>query len=473
VAQSPLCFVVMPFNQKPDPAGGPDIDFDRIYGEAIKSGIEAAGMQPIRADEERAGGIIHKPMLERLLLCDYAVADLTTANANVFYELGVRHAARPATTLMIFAKHQPIPFDVSFLRSLPYDLGKKNRFGKKQAKALREAVTNRLRELRDLAIREESVDSPLFQLLKEWQPGNIAHLKTDTFRAEVQADENLKRQLTAIRDQGKAKETRKEAEQGLAVFRDELGALDAAQVSTVVDLMLTYRALENWDGMIQLVADMPEMLKRQILVREQLGFAYNRRAGETKNAADRLEALRTLLDVEAQQGASAETCGLIGRIHKDNWSEALAGGDRLEASGHINNAIDAYRRGYLADQRDAYPGVNLLTLLDVKGDDTSLREEKRLLPVVRFAVEQRLESSDPNYWDHATMLELAVLEDDSVVAEEHLANAVAAINETWEPATTANNLRIIEQARASRGVETAWVLEIIQNLAARAHGASQ
>jgi hypothetical protein len=55
-------------------------------------------MQPIRADEEMAGGIIHKPMFERLMLCDYAVADLTTANPNVFYELGIRHAIQPATT---------------------------------------------------------------------------------------------------------------------------------------------------------------------------------------------------------------------------------------------------------------------------------------------------------------------------------------------------------------------------------------
>jgi len=34
-------------------------------------------------------------MFERLILCEYAVADLTTANANVFYELGIRHAIRP------------------------------------------------------------------------------------------------------------------------------------------------------------------------------------------------------------------------------------------------------------------------------------------------------------------------------------------------------------------------------------------
>lgn len=137
MSPKPLCFVLMPFGQKPDPAGGAVIDFDRIYYAAVKPAIKAADMQAIRADEERTGGIIHKAMFERLLLCDYAVADLTTANANVFYELGVRHTARPATTLTIFANHQPIPFDVNFLRSMSYDLGENNAFGDVEAKTLR------------------------------------------------------------------------------------------------------------------------------------------------------------------------------------------------------------------------------------------------------------------------------------------------------------------------------------------------
>ena len=38
-------------------------------------------------------GFIHKPMFERLMLCPFAIADLTTANPNVFYELGVRQAS--------------------------------------------------------------------------------------------------------------------------------------------------------------------------------------------------------------------------------------------------------------------------------------------------------------------------------------------------------------------------------------------
>ena len=139
-----LCFVLMPFGTKPDPTGGNDIDFNRVYETAIKPAIEDAGMEPIRADEEKTGGIIHQPMFERLLLCDFAVADLTTANANVFYELGVRHTARPATTVTIFAEHQPIPFDINFLRSLPYDLGKKNAFSAARAKELRASLAKRL-----------------------------------------------------------------------------------------------------------------------------------------------------------------------------------------------------------------------------------------------------------------------------------------------------------------------------------------
>src|SRR5581483_6237048 len=96
-AQLPLCFVLMPFGVKADGAGR-RIDFDSIYRDGIQPAVGDARMEPLRADEERDGGIVHKPMLERLVLCSFAVADLTLANANVFYELGVRHAVRPYTT---------------------------------------------------------------------------------------------------------------------------------------------------------------------------------------------------------------------------------------------------------------------------------------------------------------------------------------------------------------------------------------
>src|SRR3712207_2588858 len=117
----PLCFVLMPFGQKPD-ASGSMVDFDAVYRDLIVPAIAQAEMQPLRADEEMTGGIIHKPMFERLILCEYAVADLTTANANVFYELGLRHAVRPWSTVLLFANGSRLPFDVGLLRALPYHL---------------------------------------------------------------------------------------------------------------------------------------------------------------------------------------------------------------------------------------------------------------------------------------------------------------------------------------------------------------
>lgn len=466
MSNRPLCFVLMPFGVKSDPAGGAPIDFNCIYQAALEPAIRTAGLDPIRADEEKTGGIIHKPMFERLLFCEFALADLTTANANVFYELGVRHTARPSTTLAIFARHQPIPFDVNYLRALPYALGHKNTFTEAEAEALRTKLTRRLQELREQA-RQGSVDSPVFQLLKEWKPTEVAHTKTDTFRERAQYSESIKQRLATVRNKAKDETTRAGAERNLAQIRRELGNLDGDDTAVVIDLMLTYRAIENWDGVIELTTQMPASLRRQILVREQLAFAINRRAGsldkQGEKEAERERALDILREVEDQQGPNSETSGLIGRIYKDRWQEAKAQ-DPIAARGHLNQAIEAYLRGFRADARDAYPGINVLTLLDIRGDTKSLREKDNLLPVVRFAVEQRLAGKSPDYWDQATLLELAVLDNLEDQAIDHLSNTLAKVREPWEPKSTARNLEIIQQARSERGVDTRWVKQIIERL---------
>jgi hypothetical protein len=92
------------------------------------------------------------------------------------------------------------------------------------------------------------------------------------------------------------------------------------------------------------------------------------------------------------------------------------------------------------------------------------------VPVVRFSVEQRLRGKIPDYWDHATLLELAVLGRDQAAADGSLDDALAAVRESWEPKTTARNLGIIRDARAARGEDVRWVEEIIEKLAS--HGAS-
>ena len=180
----PLCFVLMPFGKKQD-ASGATVDFDAVYQKLIAPAIEDSGLEPLRADEEMTGGIIHKPMFERLILCPYAVADLTTANANVFYELGVRHAIRPYSTVPVFARGMRLPFDVAPIRALPYDVSKRGLPLK--IEDTRKALAELLRDA-----RQEKTDSPVFQLVEDLPAPQIGHAKTDVFRDKVtySADEN-------------------------------------------------------------------------------------------------------------------------------------------------------------------------------------------------------------------------------------------------------------------------------------------
>src|SRR5262249_30460981 len=213
-------FVWMPFGNKPDPAGGTDIDFNRIYQAAIKPGIEDADMMPIRADEEELGGIIHRAMYERLLVCDFAVADLTTSNANVLYELGIRHAARPYTTLTVYAAKKPLPFDVALLRTQEYKLGRRNSFSDTNAKLLRQQVRTRLRELSQLAQEQSAADSPLFQLVSGWNPEPLT--QADSFQEQLKANERVKQRLNDIRAMSNDKKLRLQAAAALDKIRKEV-----------------------------------------------------------------------------------------------------------------------------------------------------------------------------------------------------------------------------------------------------------
>src|SRR4029453_13566723 len=145
-----LCFVDMPFGQKPDLKSGVVVDFDQIYNDAIKPPIEKGGLEALRGDEERTGGIIHSAMFARLLLAEFVVADLTMANPNVFYELGIRHAAKPFTTVPIFANVRALPFDVALVRAIPYEL-ENGRMMEAPAQKLRAELTRRLQDAKRAA----------------------------------------------------------------------------------------------------------------------------------------------------------------------------------------------------------------------------------------------------------------------------------------------------------------------------------
>ena len=95
------CFVVMGFGKKVDFETGKEFDLDMTYKNVIKPAVEAANVECIRADEITHAGVIDVPMYERILEADLVVADISTGNRNAIYELGVRHALRPHTTIII------------------------------------------------------------------------------------------------------------------------------------------------------------------------------------------------------------------------------------------------------------------------------------------------------------------------------------------------------------------------------------
>jgi tetratricopeptide (TPR) repeat protein len=432
VIDRPLCFVLMPFGKKPDGMGGV-VDFDAVYKELIAPAIEGAGIEALRADEEMAGGIIHKPMFERLILCEYAVADLTTANANVFYELGIRHAARPWSTVLLFAERSRLPFDVAGLRAVPYRLAPDGT--PTDVEDTHAAMAGRFRKA-----REAITDSPIYELVENFP--DVDRTKTDVFRDRVRYSAGVKARLA---------EARRLGAEALRAVQADLAPIEDQESGVVVDLFLSYRAVSAWKDMVALHEQMAPPLAATVMVQEQLALALNR-----DGQGERAE--RALLDVLKRRGPSSETYGILGRVYKDRWEGALSRGQSILAQGLLRKAIEAYLKGFEADWRDAYPGVNAATLMEIAEPPDSRREE--LIPVVTYAVKRRIEVGEPDYWDHATCLELAVLAKELQGASDALADALANVREPWESASTARNLRLIRLARERRGEEVVWMNEI-------------
>lgn len=450
-----LCFVDMPFGKKPHLASGVEVDFDRVYHAAIKPAIEDVGLEPLRGDEERTGGIIHLPMFARLLLAEFVVADLTLANPNVFYELGIRHAARPFTTVPIFASLQPLPFDVAMVRAIPYALDR-GALTDEAARELRGALRARL----DYALRgAEARDSPLFQLIPSFPGIDLPHEVTDAFQERVQHETRFRDALAGAR----ARPSNAERTASLLEIQAGLGEIKAAQRGVLVDLMLSYRDVEAWSEMIALVEDFPDYLRRHTMVRQQWALALNRRNGP----GDRDRALATIDGLVREQGADPETMGIRGRIHKDRYRELRKAGS-LMAAAALDDAVEAYTRGFETDPRDYYPGVNAISLLIEKGDSGALAEAERLVPLVSFAVARRGGGTSSNYWDLATVLELAAIAGDWKVATGVLPRVLAAARASWMARTTADNLRLLRGARERAGQILPQLDEIAHHLDARA-----
>ena len=84
------------------------------------------------------------------------------------------------------------------------------------------------------------------------------------------------------------------------------------------------------------------------------------------------------------------------------------------------------------------------------------------MPVVRYAVEWKIDGGKPDYWDYATLLELAVIEWNKADRKECLVKALTSVREKWEAEATARDLRITRESRQARGDQPGWTTEVEQ-----------
>src|SRR4051812_34848710 len=120
-----VAFMVMPFGKKPTGKSGsevPDaVDFDQLWYRVHKPVLEGLGYQAVRADAD-VGAFIIAEMIQRLAVADLVLADLSLANANVYYEVGVRQAAKERGCVLVAAEWSDPVFDLKQLRRLHYPL---------------------------------------------------------------------------------------------------------------------------------------------------------------------------------------------------------------------------------------------------------------------------------------------------------------------------------------------------------------
>lgn len=440
--QTRLCHVLMP--SETQSVAGRLIDFDAVYRELIAPAIATAGLHAVRTQQNAAASILPDAQLEQLILYDCAIFDITAASASTLYALGARRALRSGSTFVVYARGVcRLPLDAELWHALPYELSTQGGVGDAQTSA---------HSLADMLVRARGRPdhNVLYQLVEGASAGDLERLKTDVFREQVEYSAPIKQALERARNQGA---------DALRVEQRKLGDLAHAPIAVVIDLFLSYRAVKAWSDMIALVSEMAPTLAASTMVQEQLAFGLNR-AGRGE------EAEHTLHRLIERRGDNSETCSLLGRVYKDRWEAVVRDGGRQAAAPVLEQAIDAYLRGFEADWRDAFPGINAITLMEFREPPDPRRQ--RLIPVVRYAVERRIAVGRHDYWDHATLIELAVLARDAAAAQAALHDALSCAREVWEPESTARNLSLIREMRAQHGDALAWVEEIEAALLAKA-----
>ena len=180
------CFVVMGLGIKTDYATGRKLDLNKSYRLLIKPAVEEKGLVCVRADEIRHSGAIDIPMYRELLTADVVIADISTAHPNTLYELGIRHALRPRTTIVISENKTPYPFDLNDVTITSYThLGDHIDFD--EALDFRKKLGDTL----EAALRDQKTDSPVYIFLHQLTPPSLGERAAEAGAQAGQALEKV------------------------------------------------------------------------------------------------------------------------------------------------------------------------------------------------------------------------------------------------------------------------------------------
>jgi len=423
----PVAFVIRPFNVKKDSAGS-EVNFDRVYDALILPALKECGFPGGDMGEIVTPGNIREDMFAKIVEAELVICDVSIHNANVFYELGIRHALRKKRTIMI--KGGPTadstPFDLLTDRYVKYDLGKP------------QASLGELVRVIGAAQSSDTTDSPVLNLLEdlpEADPRTIQAVPTafleELGRARAAQSKGW---LRLLADEVEGLRFERPARQLLGEPLWKAGDLEEAR--KILDRI---RALDPEDVPANLaLANVYERLSRK--------EARNDRKAELLKMSDQAIE-RVLANEAAELDSRVEALALRGRNQKTGWRAEFA--DVKEQSelraAAMNQALresyGAYRDAFAVNLNHFWSGLAALQMgtifLDLSGDSTiewknsfttdqeaaACRQEieadvARLHVLVSASADAALqrhgESDNNRLWAAITKSDLLFLSDDNV-----------------------------------------------------------
>ena len=417
------CFVIQGFGKKTDYTDGRVLDLDASYA-IIKEAVEAAGLKSVRADEIQHSTVIDVPMYEMLLQADVVIADLSTYNVNAAYELGVRYALRPRTTIVVAEEGFKNPFDVGHIAIRRYKhLGED--IGAREAARFKGELKTAIEEI----LASNRSDSPVYTFLPQLMPPQMAATPAAAAPAPPLARGGVVNVAVASppglgNDQPAAAEPLVTPK---AMLDDAL-----AKINPPVG------EASDFAGARALLQKVSELRPNDPFVTQQLVVAtYKSKQPDAESAL--LDA-RNIMEKSLEPASTndPETLGLWGAIHKRLWELHSRPAD-------LNAAVDGYERGFSL-RRDWYNGINYAFLLDLRSvewlkagnkDDAiadSVLARRVRSEVGRLALapaEDRDADPKKRFWAVATLWEAALGRGDAAEMTRWGAEAEALVVPQW------------------------------------------